>query len=791
MDREHKERSSSSRSRKLPSKSNNKPENPALLATQNKTNLLSVLSNAQQAEYSREDWENLLRSNSNHSNYQDNESVYFSALDSDYQDNESVYFSALDSDYQDNESAYFSALDSSTEHMASPYAESEHQNSSDYESEVPNAPDPYHNQLPGFSKPGKAPEADITVEEVTALIENFKQGTHDKQGKIRKKGRGKIFKTVDNLLEQFYQCSSENTRNDIIDNIVSLCNGWKKKHKYTIIQNKSYKKINDHLINFESSILKLKNRHLDIQINADRDNIKLEKTQKSAEKLIAKYKHYEGTPEGFFHGVLPSILDLTSPDTGDKTKFDTLLRFPVHPGVFVGIRASLGIERKEDNELKVNFEGNVQSGATVHGVAAIGGEFGVWCECIAKDTKSVGKLLDYGLFRRFRESKFVPREITNKLWGGEFKADGYKKSEEKAAQIEKDIFGEQKDGKFTDPSKKSQVEWGSNGGLISDYKVYGLGSGKAGVQGVEAQRYSQYTIDQTQGTGDSGKIEPGTGVGKIDLSKLEGRGAQKTKGQGIHRVFLSNSGYFGGGIGKYGIKLKLDFCSKPGSKFKENHINKWELELDGGANIPASAFANNPLLALLPISLSVLEALRSMGAQAEGKYKTKSQKTGAFFGPTKDLAAQLTTAFSGPHTAYKVPELLGKNTSKFEGFVGLNVNFKLGKEAKPDQQVKDEKANLDPLKADLAIYKTGSTAVKFLDNEIRLETAKRIMQWKWQRGNKAKLELYPLAWNSNFDDKKPKGEKWSELKIDEPKGPLIPMVKESLRRGKRNTSSDE
>lgn len=762
MDREHKGRGSSTRSRELAKQSDDRPSSSALPKYPDRPRLLDGLKrNVPALECSRQEWESMLSNGAEHSHSSDNESD-------------------VDSD------AYHTARSSSD-------TESEHSHSSDIESDV------YFDALePDITVSDvesdvyfDAPEPDITVDEVKALKVRFKLETQAKQGKFRKKGRGRIFRTVDDLIEQFYQCSSQENRNQIADNIIRLCDGWKKKHKYTIIQNESYKKIHGHLIDFENSIQKLKGRHLDIQGHADENKTNLNKTLGKAEKLIAKYKYYEGTPEGFFNEALPSILDLISPDTGDKTEFDTLLRFPVQPGVFVGVRTSIGIERKEDNELKVNFEGNVQAGATVHGIAAIGGEFGVWCECIAKDSKSAGKLLDYGLYRRFRESNLVPRQVTNKLWGGKTDIEGYKKSEEKAAQIEKDIFGEEKDeNNFTDEAKKSQVEWGTNGGLISDFKIHGIGAGKASAQIIEAQRYSQYTIDQTKGTEENGSIEQGSGVGKTDFSKLHTLGPQKTKGQGSHRVVLSNSGSFGGVIGKYGIDLKLDLCSKTGSKFKENHINKWEIELDGGANIPAAAFANKPLLALAPISISILEALRSMGAQAEKKYKTKSQKAGAFLGNTKDLAAQLTTAFAGPHTANKVPELLGKNTSKIEGLVGLNVNFKLAREAKPDEQIKDGKANLDPLKAELAIQKTGSTAVKFLDNEIRLETAKRIMQWKWQHGKQAKLELYPLTWKSTCDSTQIGGERWSPFQMEKPKGPLIPMAKEYLRANQRNNSNE-
>jgi hypothetical protein len=602
----------------------------------------------------------------------------------------------------------------------------------------------------------------ITASDIQELSDKFRQATYDKRGKIkipikgkgRAKGRGRIFLTVDKLLTDFSKCQDQDERNKITGYIISLCDGWLKKHAYTIISNPSYKVISEYLEEFKGDVEQLKDRPLSgFEENTDLQNVNREKTQKKAEKLVNKYKNYAGTPSGFFTGVVPKVLDLMSPDTGDKGKFETQLRFPVHPGVFVGGRVTLSAERKEDNELKVNFEGTFQAGGTV-GVAALGGEIGPYFECIAKDSASVGKLLNYGLYRRFRESRLMPRGITNTLWGDSFGKSGYEKSEKVAAQIEQDVFGEKgEDGKFTDPAKKSHIETGVTGAFNADFGVGGVGTGKATAQYFEGKRINQFSLDQTRGSRDDGESQnkQGTGVGKNEFEQnTERLGPQKTKGQGSHRIQIANSGSFAG-IGTYSIKLKLDLCSKPGSQFEEPKVNKWEIELDGGARIPAYAFAQNPGLAALPIAVSIAEASRSMWAGYREKYKTKSQVGGAAFNPMKDLTSQLYTAFTASDTSYKVPALLGKDKTKFEGAIGLNVNFKCGQEAKPDEQVKDGKANLDPFKAELALQKTSYTGIKFLDSEVKLETAKRIAHWKWQKGKRAKLEFYPMTWETEYN----------------------------------------
>jgi hypothetical protein len=130
----------------------------------------------------------------------------------------------------------------------------------------------------------------------------------------------------------------------------------------------------------------------------------------------------------------------------------------------------------------------------------------------------------------------------------------------------------------------------------------------------------------------------------------------------------------------------------------------------------------------------------------------------------KDLSSQLYTAFTASNASYKVPELLGKNQTKFEGAIGLNVNFKCGQETKPDEQVKDGKANLDPFKAELALQKTSYTGIKFLDSEVKLETAKRIAQWKWQKGKKAKLEFYPMTWETEYNKDADNPNTWGKFK---------------------------
>jgi hypothetical protein len=98
-----------------------------------------------------------------------------------------------------------------------------------------------------------------------------------------------------------------------------------------------------------------------------------------------------------------------------------------------------------------------------------------------------------------------------------------------------------------------------------------------------------------------------------------------------------------------------------------------------------------------------------------------------------------------------VPELLGKDKTQFAGSIGLGVNFKCGHEVKPNEQVKDGKANLDPFKAELALQKISYTGIKFLDSEVKLETAKRIAHWKWQKGKSIKLEFYPMTWKSEYN----------------------------------------
>ncbi|MDZ8221795.1 MULTISPECIES: hypothetical protein [unclassified Nostoc] len=611
---------------------------------------------------------------------------------------------------------------------------------------------------------------EISEIEIQQLIERFRESTHNKRGKFkitfkgkgRSKGRGSIFSTIDKLLNDFSKCSNQEEINRITDYIESLCDAWLKKHTYTIISNPSYKIISEYLEEFKTEINQLKDKPLPgFEENAELQNGKREKTQKKAEKLIDKYKNYTGTPSGFFTGVIPKVLDLMSPDTGDKSKFETQLRFPVHPGVFIGGRVTLSAERREDDDLKVIFEGTFQGGGTL-GIAALGGEIGPYFECIAKDSASVGKLLNYGLYRRFRESRLMPRSITNTLWGESFGKSGYEKSEKMAAQIEQDVFGEKKDGKFTDPAKKSHIETGTTAAFISDFGVGGVGTGKAAAQVFEGRRVNQFSLDQTRGTRDDeeSKNKQGTGVGK---EEFEQKGRQRTKGQGSHRIQIANSGSFAG-IGTYSIKLKLDLCSKPGSKWEEPKVNKWEIDLDGGARIPAYTFAQNPGLAALPIAVSAVEASRSMWAAYQRKYQNKAQFGGAAVNPMKDLTSQLYTAFTASAASYKVPALLGKDKTKFEGAIGLGVNFKCGQEAKPDEQVKDGKANLDPFKAELALQKTSYTGIKFLDSEVKLETAKRIAQWKWQEGKKAKLEFYPMTWEKEYNKDEDNPNTWGKFK---------------------------
>ena len=140
--------------------------------------------------------------------------------------------------------------------------------------------------------------------------------------------------------------------------------------------------------------------------------------------------------------ILAGMVDLVCPVPGNKGEVELEVDIPVHPGVFVGFRFKVEADRPDPEKVKCRVEVAFTGGAHLpHAMGRAAGELGGFSEAQGRSAHEVMNLFSYGLYRRARESRWSNRELTNVLWGGSHKEEGFQAAEQWAGGIEKDILG--------------------------------------------------------------------------------------------------------------------------------------------------------------------------------------------------------------------------------------------------------------------------------------------------------------------------------------------------------------
>src|SRR5690606_27927411 len=165
--------------------------------------------------------------------------------------------------------------------------------------------------------------------------------------------------------------------------------------------------------------------------------------------------HYKGSADSMFVKAA-MLLDKAVSNAGDQASLEIEFEIPVDPsGVgFIGGRLSIEAEKDDDNMVKARTEMVITGGANI-GVAKVKAELGGYIEAQAGSGADVMNLYSYGLYRRFRESKAIPREAANYMWGGQTSAHGYQKAEAWSRALEQRLFGALPDVDPDDPKYKS------------------------------------------------------------------------------------------------------------------------------------------------------------------------------------------------------------------------------------------------------------------------------------------------------------------------------------------------
>ncbi|MDJ1182820.1 hypothetical protein [Roseofilum casamattae] len=748
------------------------------------------------------------------------------------------------------------------------------------------------------------------LDRVDITLASFKNNT--KKYGLRR--RGNIFKTIDKLLDRYLKLKNTVVdredlaeRKEIIEQMKTLVDTWKNKHipkvkklqkridEYHNVRQKLLDKAGDNeglqgmvdqkygeveMYPADKKLLEISN-YLDtflLALNGQKSSLeevqadtlgksnlpqnvgsvdtrgkKKKDIDKNFKKIKAKYKNYDGDTGTFFGFVVPQIIDSMAPQIGDYTKFELQLRFPTDPtaSTFVGGRFVLQTERKGGSEYKVRFEGLFQAGGTAR-IAAIAGELGIYFETIGSSPEQIGKLLSYGLYRRFRESRMVHRSTTNYLWGDgttvarrksgwkgrrlfhlrspkskQIVSDeqAYLDAEEWAARVEKEIWDlppePKKPDKTNDPetdkaneaqykkdkkdydgkkkkAEKAYIEMGGLTGGLAEIQsdpatgssdVYGV-KGKAAAQYFEGRRYDRASIKGKDKTDADGNV-----VGtrrKIGETEYKKKGRQKTRGRGMHKLWISGEGSFGNLKAKG--KLKLDWMEKPGVKMSafKAIMGKWELKVEGIMEMSMSHFGEGKYAGPIAIGASraILRLLSNLIPQVRERTKGRRSRIGKeFIGDlmyaANDIADNFVTSGKDFGTTDKLKPLLHKDKA-FDpsAKVGLNVTYKTGKETKVGDLGKKTFAQAGrPQKHELNVYLQNELKISFLDSFLQARRQERILQWKADWGDKWSLEILresikkDVAFESKTQDAKQK-EITKKQGGRENAGVLMPLVSE-------------
>ena len=151
------------------------------------------------------------------------------------------------------------------------------------------------------------------------------------------------------------------------------------------------------------------------------------KMQGSASKLLS-----------FIGGVVSSSI----PAPGDTSDLEVEAQIPVDPSAsaYVGVKITGSAARMDKQATKLTFTFAVTGGAKIAGVANLSLELGSSIEAQGATPAKAMELISWGWYQRFRESKLLPREVANLMWGGSGSVVGWRRAERWAARVEKENF---------------------------------------------------------------------------------------------------------------------------------------------------------------------------------------------------------------------------------------------------------------------------------------------------------------------------------------------------------------
>ncbi len=352
--------------------------------------------------------------------------------------------------------------------------------------------------------------------------------------------------------------------------------------------------------------------------------------------------------EGSFSSILTKlgpIFSAAAPSAGDTGEIEVAIKVPVDPSGagYLGFRVKASVERLKKQAMKMRFELAVVGGAKIGNVAEIGGELGCYVESQGGTPEKALELVSYGVYRKFRESKLIPNEVANFIWGGSGTAVGWNRSEKWAAKVEKENF---KDKSTFAPADSDEAgAYVETGGLIGAKAKGGVG-GVAELEGTAQYSTGQhYDHDSVKGL----KARYGGQLGKEDKLPTR-RGVTHNIGESVHHLefgFSATGGPFSGAL-KVGIDWSTEQRNAGAAKLQSVKVG-----LEAAATLPMDELIAGGLAGYaIPIAAQVAKGIRTAATSASNDKRTTSQNVGEIVGGCENGATAITQLAQVPKTAF-------------------------------------------------------------------------------------------------------------------------------------------
>lgn len=460
-------------------------------------------------------------------------------------------------------------------------------------------------------------------------------------------GRGKTLKQLEKLLDEYHALrekgmhlqpgATQDRAINILNEIREDVNLWMDTHEGDT--SRSSKRVPGMTKLFIDAGKEL------AELNKIRDASReyLGQDQKPVERTENLFKtQMEGDVTSILSKIGP-IIGAAAPSSGDSAEVEVEVKCPVEPsGVgYLGFRFKAGVERLKGKALKVGFEVAFTGGANIPNVVEIGGELGMYVEAQGATPEKAMELVSYGMYRRLRESKVIPREIANFIWGGSATSVGYKRAEKWAAKVEKENFKDKAINLGGTGDSDEEGSYVETGGLVG-------AKAKGGIGGVaEMEGSAQYKTGKKYDY-ESVKALKSAGLGKA--SKLPTfRGQTETIGESVHHLEFALSTT--GGPFSGGIKLGFDWATQKRQGMAK--LQSVTVALEAGASIPMNELVAKGIGGYIPPLISNLVlGIRKAADLASKDKQTASQNVGSILSASENGATSIIQIAQVPQTVW-------------------------------------------------------------------------------------------------------------------------------------------